>query len=337
MENGSKTRVYNKIYTDEEWEVVNKLNKDIVQDFLEEYTQRKMKKSTIGQYANNLRIVMIFINRFCENKIIFELSKRDFRKLSIWLSNDLHLSNARTNSVLSVCRSLLTYCEDSDDYEYDNNFAKKVKGLPKERVKNDEDDFFMSFDQIMRVRKKLLEMGEIQLAVLHMMLFDSGARRNEVAQVKKYNLLDGNKTNVVIGKRGKHFSLVYLDDTKELIREYLNIRGEDNVDSLWVIGSGDNKRESTYENLYDKVMKIREVLSELENKELNIFPHSYRHSRTEVLLQGTDTRIIDEKTGSPKKFSLEQVQVFLHHENPSTTQGYAKDHSEDLINEMFNF
>ena len=29
--------------------------------------------------------------------------------------------------------------------------------------------------------------------------------------------------------------------------------------------------------------------------------------------------------------------TFLHHENPSTTQGYAKDHSEDIINEMFNF
>jgi integrase/recombinase XerD len=333
----TKTRVYNKLYTDEEWEIVNKVNKAIIQDFLEEYQQRKMKKSTLVQYANNLRILMIFINRYCKNKSILDLGKRDFRRLSIWLSDDLHMSNARTNSILSACRSMLTYCENSDEWEYDNNISKKVKGLPKERVHSDDEDFFMSFDQIMKIRERLLEIGEMQLCVLHMILFDSGARRNEVAQVKKQGLLDGNKTNVVIGKRGKQFPLVYLDDTKELIRKYLETRGEDDIDCLWIIGDGKNKREATYECLYDMVMKIRKVLCELEEKELNIFPHSYRHSRTEVLLQGQDTRIIDKNTGLPMKFTLEQVQTFLHHENPSTTQGYAKDHSEDIINEMFNF
>jgi integrase len=195
----------------------------------------------------------------------------------------------------------------------------------------------MSFEQIMKIRQKLLDLGDIQLAVLHMILFDSGARRNEVAQVKKHGLLDGNKTNVVVGKRGKQFPLVYLDDTKELIKRYLEERGNDNIDSLWTIGINGNKHEASYENLYDKVMKIREILCELEGKELNIFPHSYRHSRTEVLLQGMDTRIIDKDTGLPRKFTLEEVQVFLHHENPSTTQGYAKDHSEDIIDGMFNF
>ena len=328
------SRVYNRIYTDEEYSHVNIENKDIVQDFLEEYQQRKMKASTIKQYENDLRIINIFVKRFCGNRNLLELGKKDFRKLSIWLSDDLKMSNARVNRVMSCCRSMLSYIEDSDEYEYDINQAQKIKGLPKEPVRIDEDSFFMNFDRIIKVKNKLLEMGEIQLALLHMMMFDSGARRNEIAQIKKHDLLNGNKTNIVVGKRGKIFPLVYLDDTRELIKVWLDKRGEDNIESLWVVGSGDKKREASYEIIYDWVLKIREVLSEIEGKQINIFPHSYRHSRCECLLQGEDKRILD-KDGIPKKFSLEQVQVYLHHSDPKTTLDYSKDHTDEIIDEMF--
>ncbi len=332
-----KKRVYNRIYTEEEYADVNISNKDIIDDFIEEYTQRKMKKTTLEQYQNDLRIIALFAKRCCGNRCFLELEKRDFRKLSIWLSDDLKMSNARVNRLMSVCRSMLTYIEDSDEYTYANNVAKKVHGLPKSPVRVTENDFFISFKQIMEIRKKLLEMNELQLCLLHMILFDTGARRNEVAQIKKYNLLDGNKTNPVVGKRGKVFTLVYLDDTKDLIKQWLLERGEDDIDSLFVIGKGENKREATYEVLYEWVLKIRKIFSEIEGRELNIFPHSYRHSRCECLLQGSDERIVDKNTGLPKKFSLEQVQLYLHHSDPKTTLDYSKDHSEEIINNMFDF
>ena len=338
MKNNLKRgRVYNKTYSDEEWVQVNEENKHIVDDYLEEYRQRKMKVGTIRQYKNDLRIILIYVKRFCNNRCLFDLSKKDFRRLSLWFTEDLKLSSARTNRLLSATRSLLTYCEDDDDYEYDNNVAKKVKGLPKEPVRTNEDNFFITFEQIMKVREELLRRGELQLAVLHMLLFDSGARRNEVWQVKKDGLLEGNKTNVVVGKRGKLFPLVYMNDTKDLIKQYLEERGDDSIDSLWTTGSGDSKREASSDILYNRVVLISDLLGELEGKNIQIFPHSYRHSRCECLLQGLDTRIIDEATGLPKKFSLEEVQLFLHHSDPKTTQGYAKDHSEEIIDNMFNF
>jgi len=330
-------RVYNPIYSDKEWALVNQVNKNVMNDFLEEYKQRKLKKSTIDAYFQDLRIIMLYVKRFCDNKSILELGKKDFRRLSIWLSEDLKVSNARTNRLMSATRSMLTYCEADDETEYENNVAKKVKGLPKEPVKTNEDDFFMTFDQIWRVREELIKRGKLQLAVLHMLLFDSAGRRNEVHQIKKQDLLDGNKTNIVVGKRGKSFPLVYLNDTRELAIEYLKERGEDNIDSIWTTGKGEDIKEVGYGALYDRVVIISEILSEIEGKQLNIFPHSYRHSRTECLLQGQDPRIIDPKTGLPKKFSLEEVQLFLHHSDPKTTQSYAKDHSEEMIDGMFNF
>jgi hypothetical protein len=49
------SRIYNKIYSTEEWSRVNPVNKDILDDFLSEYRQRRMKKTTLGQYLNHLR------------------------------------------------------------------------------------------------------------------------------------------------------------------------------------------------------------------------------------------------------------------------------------------
>jgi integrase len=170
-----------------------------------------------------------------------------------------------------------------------------------------------------------------------MMFYDSGARRNEITQIQKHNLLNGNKTNIVVGKRGKTFPLVYLNDTRDLVAKYLEERGQDNIDSLWTVGAGEGKKAMSYETIYDHMIGLSRILSNLEGREINFFCHSLRHTRCEHLLQGLDPRIIDKTTGLPKKFSLEEVQLFLHHSDPKTTQSYAKDHSEETIDNMFDF
>ena len=329
-------RIYNNFYTPELWEQVNKENKRIIDDFLAEYKQRKKSKGTIDGYFNHLRIIMIYILKELDNRCVLELNKKDFRGLSLYFTEECGMSPARTNRLKSAINSLLTFCEEDDDYEYEINMAKKVKGIPRERVKDDEDNFFFTFDEFIKVRDILVEKGRLQDACLWSLGFDSAGRRNELFQVEKHGLLDGNKTNIVVGKRGKKFYLVYLDDTKELIRQYLEERGDDNIASLWIKGSGENKQPITGDALYDRVCSISKILSEVRGEQCNIFPHTMRHSRLECLAQGTDTRLVDEN-GNPQKYPLEQVQVFAHHSDVSTTQGYLKDHSSELIDEMFGF
>lgn len=329
-------RIYNSFYTPELWEQVNKENKSIIDDFLAEYKQRKKSKGTIDGYFNDLRIIMIYILKELDNRCVLELNKKDFRGLSLYFTEECSMSPARTNRLKSAINSLLTFCEEDDDYEYEINMAKKVKGIPRERVKDDEDNFFFTFDEFIKVRDILVERGRLQDACLWSIGFDSAGRRNELFQIEKHGLLDGNKTNIVVGKRGKKFYLVYLDDTKELIRQYLEKRGEDNIDSLWIKGTGANKLPITCDALYDRVCSISKILSEIRGEQCNIFPHTMRHSRLECLAQGTDTRLLDEN-GKPQKYPLEQVQVFAHHSDVSTTQGYLKDHSSELIDEMFGF
>lgn len=328
-------RIYHNFYTPELWEQVNKENKRILDDFLAEYRQRKMSKGTIAGYHNDLRIIMIYILLELDNRCVLDLKKKDFRGLSLYFTEECEMSAARTNRLKSAINSLLTFCEEDDDYEYEINYAKKVKGIPKSRVKDDEDDFFFTYEEFIKVRDILVEKEKWQLAVLWSLGFDSAGRKNELFQVEKHGLLDGNKTNVVIGKRGKKFPLVYLNDTKELIRKYLEWRGEDNIDSLWIKGSGENKEPISDPNvLYGRIVSISKILSEVRGEQCNIFTHTMRHSRLECLAQGTDERLLDEN-GRPRKYPLEQIQVFAHHSDVSTTQSYLKDHSEDTINSMF--
>lgn len=333
----SRGKIYNKFYTDELWEKVNKENKLILDDFLAEYRQRKMKTGTISGYRNDLRIVLIYILTELNNRCILDLKKKDFRGLSLFFTENCGMSPARTNRLKSALNSMLTFCEEDDDYEYEINYAKKVKGIPRERVKDDEDDFFFTFDEFIKVRDILIERGKLQYAILWSLGFDSAGRKNELFQVEKHGLLDGNKTNIVVGKRGKKFPLVYLDDTKELIRKYLEERGDDDIDSLWIKGSGDHKMPLASSNaLYDRMCYISDVLSEVRGEKCNIFTHTMRHSRLECLSQGTDTRLLD-KNGEPKKYPLEEIQIFAHHSDVSTTQTYLKDHSEETIDSMFGF
>lgn len=334
MRNVARGRVYNKFFTEELWAQVNKENKAILSDFLAEYRQRKKSPGTIKDYYQNLRIVFIYILKELDNKSILELNRKHFRGLSLYFSEECNMSPARVNSIQSACNSLLTFCEEDDDYDYEINQSKKVKGLPRERVKDNDKNFFFTFDEFIKVRDILVEREKLGLAALWSLSFDSAARRNEIFQVTKHGLLNGNKTNIVVGKRGKKFSLVYLDDTKEIIRQYLEQRGDDDIDSLWVKGSGDHKEQIRPETLYDRILYINKILEEVRGEECNIFFHTIRHSRLECLSQGTDTRLLDEN-GNPKKFPLEKVQLVAHHSDISTTQCYLKCHDEEEIDEMF--
>lgn len=250
-------------------------------------------------------MIFIIIMEQFENKCVLEMNKKDFRRLNIWF-DDSGMSPARCNRLHSSINSMLSFCEEDDDYEYDVNYSKKVHGVPNEKVKTNDDDFFFTYKEFVMTRESLLKQGRLQDAALWSLMYDSGARRNEIYQVTKYNLLTGNKTNIVRGKRGKMFPLIYLDDTREIIRQYLEWRGEDNVDSLWIKGHGETATPVEPNTLYDRIVSISKILSEVRGEEVNIFPHSCRHSRIECLKRGWDDRLKD-ADGNNKAFPLDQI------------------------------
>ena len=328
----TRQNIYNNFYDKEIYDKVNKENKDLADDFLLELKQGKKSEGTIYQYACDMRIIFSFIYTHLNNASILDLTKKDFRKYSLYLTEECHLSSARHNRLMSSLRSLLTFAENEDDYDYDNNVARKVKGLGKEPVR---EIFFLKDEQILKLKDELIAGKEYQKATLLMLAYDSAGRKAELAAVQKHSFLDPsrNNTNKVIGKRRKVFSLVYFSGTKECVKLWLEQRGNDNIDSLWIVGEGEHKREGTKEILYEWFLDIRQLLSELENKEMDFNPHSMRHSALQNMSDGS--HYICRELGMTTGFPIEKLKLIANHSDISTTSGYLKDNSIDELADMF--
>lgn len=333
----TRGRVYNRIYNKAKWDKVLPENKEIMEDYLLELKQQQKKESTMKQYRNDLRIVMIIIMDKFKNKSVLELNRKHYRQLSLMLTDEYGLSNARVNRMLSATRSMLDYCvlEDLDYDEYNDNPAKKVKGLPKDPVR---DIVFLEDEQILELRDALIKKKEYQKACLLMMAYDSIARRNELLQVTKESVLKKNITNEVVGKRGKTFKLMFFEGTREMLQLYLADRGEDDCNALWVVGKEGNRRPASYETLYDWFMDMFDLLNQMEKERLGenyepilANPHSLRHSGIENLANGTHYHC--KKIG--KKFDMNVVKKHAHHDSVATTDSYRKNDSTDELADEF--
>lgn len=327
---GKRGTVYNKIYTPELWEQVNNENKELLDDFLTELRSQKKKKSTINQYYFDGRYILIYILKELGNKSIFELKKKQFRNMNLWFIEHNGVSNARANRLMSFVRSMLSFAEDDDDYDYDNNVALKVKGLPKEKTR---EIYFLEDNDIQLLRNELKNKKEYQKMLLLDLMYDSAGRRNEIAQVLKEGLLEKSNTNIVIGKRGKKFPLIYFSHTKESLKLYLEQRGEDDIESLWTISkvNGD-RRSATYDNLYEWTVWMADLLNKLTGKDIPFNSHSFRHSCLENFKNGTHYAL---KEIGKEKMELNELRLLAHHSDVSVTDSYLKDNSNDIILEAF--
>lgn len=323
---------YNKIFNKKDWDEVNKENKDIMDDYILECKARKKKPGTISQYTNDLRIILIYILKQCKNKSILELSKKDFRNLSLWCSEELMVSNARTNRLMSACRSLLDFCENEEEYNYNNNAAKKVKGLGKESVR---DIIFLTDEEILGMKKYLIEKEEYQKATLLMLLYDCAGRKNEVAQVLKESFYDDSKssTNKVVGKRGKVFPLLYFSGTKECARIWLEKRGDDDIPELFIVSQNNKKKAATSDNIYDWIVSLRIVYAILYGKKSEFNVHSMRHSSLENF--STGEHYVCREIGMKDGFPIEKLKLIANHSDIGTTQSYLKDKSSEELENMF--
>jgi integrase len=320
-----------KVFNKESWELANNQNKLLMQDYLVELKSKRRAQSTLEQYRYDGRMLVCYIQQEMENRCVLDFAKKDFRRIALWLTEERKVSNARYNRVFSMLHNMLDFVEDEDDYEYENNKSRKVKLLPKEPVR---EIHFLTDAQIQAIRNNLLERKKYRECAYLDISYDSAARIGEVLQIKKNDILDMRYTNQVIGKRSKKFNLIYHKHSLESLKLYLDQRGEDKVEELWIKGKGDKKRPVTDNALYDWAKSMARFLSDLEGKEINFSPHSFRHSALENYKNGT--HYMCRVMAQPKKFSIEELQVLAHHESMDMTRMYLKPNDNNVIENMFD-
>lgn len=322
--------VYNRIYSKQKWEQVNRYNKELMEDFLLELKAQKKSQGTIDQYRNDLRIMFIYILEELNNKEIYKLKKKQFRNYMLWLQ-EKEMSNARINRLMSALRSMLSYASDEETYEdeLEINYAQKVRGLVKEKVRT---IIFLTDEEIEYIYSRLIEKGKYQQALLCALMYDSAGRRNECYGVEKdFVDKDPNFTNIVIGKRNKKFRLLYRARTKQAYEILMKNRNDD-CEYLWTTKQDGEVVKASYETLYAWVISWRKILAEkFEPKEFN--PHSFRHSALENY--GDGTHYVCREYLDGKSLTIEQLKILAHHEDVSTTMSYLRDKGEDELLNAF--
>lgn len=319
----------NNYYNAELYEEVSNKNKNVLKDFQLEMRSKGRSKGTITQYSFDIRMFFCWNYLFNDDKFILDLKKRDFRNFFLQIS-DVGTSSARINRIQCSLRNMLEFCsEDEDEYDYPINVMSKIKGVPKNDVR---EIFFLKDEQINIILDVLLEKEQYQKALYLSLSYDSAARRNEVHQVQKAGFLEGKMTNEVIGKRGKRFKLLYFNRTREIAEMYFKQRGEDSNASIWTITSEGEQKQVSYDTLYSWCMSFRKILEEKTGESIEFTPHSFRHTALENYNDGSHYVL---KELGKERLPLSVLKVLAHHEDISTTESYLSNKDDELLNDAF--
>lgn len=226
-----------------------------------------------------------------------------------------------------MVRTMLEFATNEDDYDYEINYASKVKGLPKEAVR---EIVFLPNDAVMALYNYFMDNEKYKEATLIALAYESTARKNELCQVLKDSVRDDrNCTNQVVGKRGKVFPLIYFDLTKNAAKKYLEQRGEDDIPELFINAEG---RPATSRNLYEWVVDMRPILKQLTGNEYLCNVHSFRHSALENYSTGTHQHLIDNGMGP---LPIEKLRLIARHSSVATTQRYLAPKDDKELEDLF--
>lgn len=321
--------VYNKFFTEEKWEKVNRYNKDAMEDFLLELKSAKKSSKTIYQYKSDLRIFFIWILETYDNCPIHELKKKQLRNFVLEMS-DKGMSSNRVNRMKSVVSSFFTYLEDDEDYEeVEMNYMSKVKSVQKKLVR---DIVFLTNEQVDIIRNRLLKDEKYQICLLWDLLSETGARHNEIYQIQKdwIKIENNYTTHKVIGKRSKDFYICIQSRTKESYQLYMKQRGEDDVSELWL---NINKKPCSYDALYEWILYCRKVLQEETGEYVPFNLHSLRHYFIDGMVKGYHH--LCKEYG--RKFSLQEVQAMVSHSSSETTSQYMNNDETEIVSGAFGW
>lgn len=227
---------------------------------------------------------------------------------------DKDISKSSISRKLSSLRNFYDYLLKKEliDVNYFKMFKnpKKDKGLPK-FVKEDD------IDKMFSIPDTRTWIGERNILIIRM-LYATGVRISELVNIRLNDINISDRTIKIFGKGSKERIVVFGNNTKEALDEYL-ARGRRQVDfhssEYLFLNKDGNKLSTRY---------IRKIIDDIIFKasiEMHVSPHMLRHTfATGMLNNGAD---------------LVSVKDLLGHESLDTTSIYTHV-SDDKIREIYN-
>lgn len=309
---------------------VNKFNRIIVAEFL---SQEQLSPQTLKQYRSALRQFFWWVYENCDNKPLHELKSRDALAYQNYMIKR-NLSSSAVKFKRSVVSSLCGFLEvyyDEDYPMFRNIFSKKIPSVPANYRREKEP---ITKEELEVLVKELTICNNWQMLAYLIFSYETGGRRSEVQQVKKeivdYDYMvdeKGNEKNYYMthvirlkgrGKDGKKGRLYFSDKSKQVIKKWLNERGEDDCEYLFI---GRDRRGNVKQIIVETFNYwCSKVFSKILGRE--IYPHLLRSSLATEL--------------AANNVPISSIQAILHHESPETTDLYIVRNKMDLIDDVFS-
>lgn len=235
--------------TDELWETVNKFNRDMVQDYLD--NQADLSAKTRPAYRSGLRVFFVWVKDNLKDKDFTQIKKKEFQKYLNWLTNRGLSDSAirfKKSCVSTFCNYVMMMYE--EEYPTFRNFTVGLKvvqtGYVHEKVP-------LTPDEYLNLCQELEHREEWQKLAYLVFSYSTGCRRAEARQLLKevvdypakekvIKIIDENgKETSAISKQylthtirckgksvvGKPRRLKFGEDAMSWLKKWLDIRGED--------------------------------------------------------------------------------------------------------------
>lgn len=286
----------------------------IVNKFLEYLRyNRNYSSDTVRSYSNDLKQLIDYINR--EDLDVYSFDKQDAKN---YLAS-LYIKELSKKSIvrhMSSCRTFYKYL--LNEKIVNANPFVAIKNIKREK-KLPEVLFFEEIDDIIK-SMEIKTIYSIRNYAIFILLYSSGIRVSEIAQLKLRDIDFINNKFVVHGK-GNKMRIAYFDEgTKKVINRYLDeFRSKYKIDDeyLFIGIRGEALSKTSYRRI------VKDVGVEYASTK-GIHPHMLRHSfATHLLDNGADIRNVQELLGHS---SISATQIYTHVSTSKLKQEYMNYH-----------
>lgn len=278
-----------------------------------------VSENTIISYKYAFVSLLQFVNKKYKKEIsrleLKDLNKETIEKYLEYLEKEKNNSISTVNQRLAAIKSFFNYLT-IEDIEYislcNEIHSIKIKKTKQETIK------YLSKEgikEILSLPKTSIENGVRDLAILTL-LYDSGARVQELVNIKIKDIDFNKKTVYLFGKGRKARIVPLISQTMKILEKYIKIYNIPiNSDNLLFYNSQKEaltRMGITY--IIKKYVSIAKNKNPLEFQ-INVTPHTFRHSKAMHLLESG--------------VNLIYIRDFLGHESVTTTEIYARANPEN--------
>ncbi len=280
---------------------------------------RNMSEKTIISYKKD---IVEFINFLKIREIDFFNMDQSVSTQFVKYLNKRNLEKSTISRKISSQRGFIKYCRKhkfiNNDIFSNISLRKGERKLPT----------VLSVDEVYQLLTiDVKDFDTLRNRLLYSLLYDTGLRISEALNLDVRDINLNKNSFSVFGKGKKQRIVFYTDRTKQLLKEYIDIKNKSQIeknisikedrDRLFVTNLGKHLSISSVESIFEK-QRVK------FGWQKNFTPHVLRHSyATHLLNNGASIRMVQQMLGHS---SLSTTQIYTHVSQKKMRDVYLKSH-----------